>query len=139
MLPGLVQPRHWLIKLIFTRKYVLAPDKVIFTYICFATMFTYSRYLFLGLLMLLFNTSVAQTTTTSKPQVLALNHIAVHVVNLEKSTDFYENVLQLQKIPEPFKDGLHTWFTLGVAGQLHLIQGLVKQRPIIKMNIFVLV
>ena len=87
---------------------------------------TYNRYFFLGLFLLLFNTAGAQTTTASKPQVLALNHIAVHVVNLEKSTSFYENVLQLQKIPEPFKDGLHTWFTLGVAGQLHLIQGAGK-------------
>jgi lactoylglutathione lyase len=26
-------------------------------------------------------------------------------------------------IPEPFNDGRHTWFSLGPAGQLHLIQG----------------
>jgi lactoylglutathione lyase len=55
-----------------------------------------------------------------------LNHIAVHVVDLVKSTVFYEEVLQLKKIPEPFKDGLHTWFSLGAAGQLHLIQGAEK-------------
>ena len=29
----------------------------------------------------------------------------------------------LKKIEEPFKDGRHVWFTLGPAGQLHLIQG----------------
>lgn len=55
-----------------------------------------------------------------------LNHIAVHVYDLEKSTAFYERVLNLKKIPEPFKDGLHTWFTLNEAGQLHLIQGAGK-------------
>lgn len=54
---------------------------------------------------------------------LALNHIAIYVHTLDKSTDFYENVLGLKKIEEPFKDGRHTWFTLGAAGQLHLIQG----------------
>ena len=54
---------------------------------------------------------------------LSLNHIAIYVHTLDKSTDFYENVLGLKKIEEPFKDGRHTWFTLGPAGQLHLIQG----------------
>jgi len=54
---------------------------------------------------------------------LSLNHIAVYVHELERSTNFYEQVLMLQKIEEPFHDGKHTWFTLGPAGQLHLIQG----------------
>jgi lactoylglutathione lyase len=66
----------------------------------------------------------AQSTANSKAsQPIKLNHIAVYVHNLEKSTAFYENVLQLKQIPEPFKDGKHTWFTIGAAGQLHLIQG----------------
>jgi lactoylglutathione lyase len=71
----------------------------------------------------------AQSTAKSKAspavasQSIMLNHIAVYVHNLEKSTAFYENVLQLKQIPEPFKDGKHTWFTIGAAGQLHLIQG----------------
>ena len=67
-------------------------------------MFDFSRFLLLGLLLLAGQGALAQQTTTPQPQVLALNHIAVHVVNLEKSTAFYENVLQLRKIPEPFKD-----------------------------------
>lgn len=54
---------------------------------------------------------------------LSLNHIAMYVHDLAGSTAFYENILMLQKIDEPFKDGKHTWFTLGAAGQLHLIQG----------------
>ncbi|MEH6305341.1 VOC family protein [Olivibacter sp. CPCC 100613] len=54
---------------------------------------------------------------------LKLNHIAVYVENLQKSTAFYKDVLQLTEIPEPFHDGLHTWFTIGAAGSLHLIQG----------------
>ena len=55
--------------------------------------------------------------------VLRLNHIAVYVHELGRSTAFYENILMLPKIEEPFKDGKHTWFTLGAAGHLHLIQG----------------
>jgi len=54
---------------------------------------------------------------------MKLNHIAIYVEKLDKSTAFYKDVLQLNEIPEPFHDGLHTWFTLGPAGQLHLIQG----------------
>jgi lactoylglutathione lyase len=54
---------------------------------------------------------------------ISLNHIAIHVHNLEKSAEFYENVLGLAKIPEPFNDGLHEWFSMGGKGQLHLIAG----------------
>lgn len=64
---------------------------------------------------------MAQTET--KKQVIVLNHIAVYVADLAKATEFYKSVLRLQEIPEPFKDNRHTWFTLGPAGQLHLIQG----------------
>ncbi len=56
-----------------------------------------------------------------QPAVL-LNHIALNVVDLEKSTNFYKEVLQLPMIPEPFHDGKHTWFSIGGNSQLHLIQ-----------------
>lgn len=52
-----------------------------------------------------------------------LNHIALYVYDLKKSTQFYKDVLQLDIIPEPFKDGKHTWFKLGDYSQLHLIEG----------------
>lgn len=52
-----------------------------------------------------------------------LNHIAVYVGDLNKSSKFYEDLLDLEIIEEPFKDGKHVWFSLGPAGQLHLIQG----------------
>lgn len=51
-----------------------------------------------------------------------LNHIAVYVHDLKKSADFYEDVVQLRKIPEPFQDGRHEWFSIG-GSQLHLIAG----------------
>jgi lactoylglutathione lyase len=73
-------------------------------------------------LCLLTQNAFSQSRTASE-NPLSLNHIAVYVHELENSTDFYENVLGLKKIEEPFKDGRHTWFTLGAAGQLHLIQG----------------
>lgn len=76
--------------------------------------------------ILLFSASFFLFLDKSQAQqkpVLKLNHIAIYVENLKNSTSFYEDVLQLTEIPEPFHDGLHTWFTLGQAGNLHLIQG----------------
>jgi lactoylglutathione lyase len=52
-----------------------------------------------------------------------INHIALYVFDLKKSTDFYQNVLQLQPLPEPFHDGKHAWFRIGPHSQLHVIQG----------------
>ena len=52
-----------------------------------------------------------------------LDHLAIHVRNLQISTDFYLNVLGLQICPEPFQDGLHIWLQIGVHQQLHLIGG----------------
>lgn len=51
-----------------------------------------------------------------------LNHIALYVTSLGKSTAFYQNIIGLDTIPEPFKDGKHTWFSIG-QGHLHLIEG----------------
>ncbi|MFD2287231.1 VOC family protein [Pedobacter petrophilus] len=67
--------------------------------------------------ILCFQKSMAQQT----PAVL--NHIAVYVTDLGKSTAFYGGVFGFKEIAEPFKDGKHTWFSLGNAGALHLIQG----------------
>lgn len=62
------------------------------------------------------NTSEAQ----NKPLI---NHIAVYVVNLETSTNFYRNIIGLDVIPEPFHDGRHTWFSIGGSASLHIISG----------------
>ncbi|SDD09734.1 VOC family protein [Pedobacter soli] len=74
------------------------------------------------LFSIIFNKAMAQNNAGSTPAVL--NHIAVYVSDLKQSTVFYESVFNLKIIPEPFHDNRHTWFSLGPAGQLHLIQGL---------------
>ncbi|OOG78666.1 VOC family protein [Algoriphagus sp. A40] len=58
---------------------------------------------------------------------IKVNHIAVHVSNLKKSMDFYQNVLALKEIEEPFKDGIHAWYDIGGGSALHLIE--VKDVP----------
>ena len=64
--------------------------------------------------------SAQQASAKVKP---TLNHIAMYVVDLKKSTDFYQRIIQLDTIPEPFHDGKHTWFSVGPLSHLHLIQG----------------
>ena len=58
----------------------------------------------------------------AKPKAV-LNHIAVYVTDLVKSNGFYQNIIGLDTIPEPFHDGKHTWFSVGINAHLHLIQG----------------
>jgi lactoylglutathione lyase len=62
------------------------------------------------------------TEGISAQQKASLNHIALYVTNLERSTVFYREVVGLDTIPEPFHDGLHTWFGVGPKSHLHLIQ-----------------
>lgn len=57
-----------------------------------------------------------------KPRT-TIDHIAIYVVDLEVSTKFYQDIVGLEKIPEPFNDGKHTWFDVGSNAQLHLIEG----------------
>jgi lactoylglutathione lyase len=81
------------------------------------------KFLYTASLLISFFMATAQTPK------LQLNHIAVYVKNLQQSTQFYQTILGLDTIPQPFKDGKHTWFTLGAAGQLHLISGATTITP----------
>jgi lactoylglutathione lyase len=58
-----------------------------------------------------------------------LNHIARYVVDLKSSTQFYQQVVGLDTIPEPFHDGRHTWFSIGIHGHLHIISGAKAKIP----------
>jgi lactoylglutathione lyase len=68
----------------------------------------------------LFLTGMAMTGFAQ--QKASLNHIALYVTNLQKSTEFYRDIVGLDTIPEPFHDGLHTWFGVGPKSHLHLIR-----------------
>lgn len=49
------------------------------------------------------------------------DHFALYVHDLTKSATFYEKVMELKQIPEPFKDGRHAWFRMGSHDQLHVV------------------
>jgi lactoylglutathione lyase len=61
-------------------------------------------------------------TAQSQPKAV-INHIAHHVIDLKTSTAFYQQIIGLDTIPEPFHDGKHTWFSIGPKAHLHLIEG----------------
>ncbi|MBB6274276.1 lactoylglutathione lyase [Pedobacter cryoconitis] len=91
----------------------------------------YAFLLTLSFLMGFITQSSAQISDGKEAAVL--NHIAVYVTDLNRSTSFYEKLLHLHQIEEPFKDGKHVWFSLGAAGQMHLIQG-AKQTTVHDKN-----
>jgi lactoylglutathione lyase len=72
---------------------------------------------------LLLTVAAAFSTQAQTSQVPVFNHTTIYVVDLEKSAAFYENVLGIRKIEEPFKDGKHVWFSVGGHGQLHVVKG----------------
>jgi len=51
------------------------------------------------------------------------DHVALYVKDLKKSAEFYEKVMELKEISEPFHDGKHVWLKTGEFTKLHLIQG----------------
>ncbi len=65
--------------------------------------------------------SFPQTGAQEKPA--EFDHQAIHVRDLQKSAAFYERVLGLKRMPDPFKDGKHVWFRIGAHDQLHVIGG----------------
>src|SRR5215831_3967605 len=51
------------------------------------------------------------------------NHTTIYVVDMNKSAGFYEKVLMLQRIAEPFHDNRHIWMKMGDHSQIHIVQG----------------
>lgn len=59
----------------------------------------------------------------------AFDHHALHVRDLPRSAAFYENVLGLKRIPDPFDDDRHVWFDIGNGIELHVIGGATSVAP----------
>jgi len=50
-----------------------------------------------------------------------LDHVAIHVQDVQRSCDFYERVLRLEPIPRPSFKFPGAWYRLGETQELHLI------------------
>lgn len=74
--------------------------------------------LFILTFLFLLMTTIANSQS-KKPH---LNHIALSVIDKNKSRVFYQDILGIDTIPEPFRDGRHVWLSIGDNSHLHLIQ-----------------
>lgn len=81
------------------------------------------RFTFLVLLFALLPVALLSSQSAPANQSPELDHTTVYVRDLQKSVEFYEKVMGLEKIPEPFKDGRHIWFRMGPHQQLHVVSG----------------
>lgn len=54
-------------------------------------------------------------------KILELNHVAIHVKDVEASCQFYGDVLQLTRLPRPAFTFPGAWFQLGTDQELHII------------------
>jgi catechol 2,3-dioxygenase-like lactoylglutathione lyase family enzyme len=61
-----------------------------------------------------------------------LNHVAIHVADVERSCEFYGGVLCLERIPRPAFTFPGAWFRLGVNQELHIIGG--RAEPVASGN-----
>jgi len=72
----------------------------------------------IALTLLIFSIPCFVFGQSNKPSV---NHLAICTHDLKKSVAFYSDVMELQKIPNPFHDTVHQWFRIGDGVALHVI------------------
>lgn len=65
-------------------------------------------------------------------QKAKINHTAIYVVNLQASKHFYGQIIGLDTLADPFKDGKHAWFKTGQNIALHVIQGATEKKDYYK-------
>ena len=54
-------------------------------------------------------------------KICELNHVAIHVLGVARSCEFYARVLGLEPMARPAFDFSGAWFRLGTQQELHLI------------------
>jgi lactoylglutathione lyase len=73
------------------------------------------------------------TTHSCLPlHITQLNHVAIHVADVERSVAFYRDVLQLAPIPRPAFSFPGAWFRLGHDQELHIIGE--RQQAVVSHN-----
>lgn len=56
-------------------------------------------------------------------KITQLNHVSIEVRDNDRSSEFYAEVIGLEKLPRPAFNFPGAWFRLGMDQELHLIQG----------------
>lgn len=65
-------------------------------------------------------------------KTMQLNHVALHVEDVERSCRFYEDVMLLERLPRPAFSFPGAWFRLGADQELHLIGD--RHQPVYSHN-----
>jgi len=73
--------------------------------------------------------AAALLTFSARAQSSYFSHQTIFVTDFDRSANFYEKVMELKRIAEPFHDGKHVWFSLGGHGQLHVVSGAKEDIP----------
>lgn len=90
------------------------------------------RQLFILILSIgIIQSAIAQVNKSAQAKA-TLNHTAIYVVDLEKSGRFYQDIIGLDTIPEPFHDGKHIWMKTSEMSTLHIIKGADKPKEYFK-------
>lgn len=71
--------------------------------------------------------AVASYGQDNKPKA-SINHTAIFVVSCKVSSAFYQDIVGLDSIPEPFHDGKHKWLRTGPKSSLHIIEGSTEKK-----------
>ena len=83
------------------------------------------------LCLFLLSTSYTAFSQSEKATV-KINHVAIFVKDLKATKQFYENIIGLDTIPEPFRDGKHAWYNIGNGISMHVIQGATEKKDYYK-------
>src|SRR5579859_1662548 len=62
------------------------------------------------------------------------NHLAIFVVDLDRSRHFYTEMVGLDTLPEPFHDKKHIWLNTGFGSSIHIIAGAEKKKDYYQGN-----
>ena len=85
------------------------------------------------LLALTFILIATQAVNAQSKAKVRINHTAIFVKDLKTTKAFYEGILGLDTIPEPFHDGKHVWYSMGFPGvSMHVIQGAAEKKEYYK-------
>jgi lactoylglutathione lyase len=76
------------------------------------------------------------TALNTYAQKATFNHLAMHISNKQKSYNFYHNVIGLDSVASPFKDGMHLWMKMDKKMTLHLlVEPITVAYPIISNHL----
>ncbi|MBC7849745.1 MAG: VOC family protein [Chitinophagaceae bacterium] len=70
----------------------------------------------------------------SQKATARINHLAIFVKDMKQTNFFYQKIIGLDTIPEPFHDGKHTWLKIGPGSSLHIIEGASEKKEYFKNN-----